>query len=604
MYRAILALDPGHSDALHLLAVALNQTGRQAEALERVAHAIRLNDGDAAFHQTRGNALIGLSRWADAATSYRRALALRPTFTEALNGLAVALMGLGNAEAAAATLGQAIALKPDDADAHYNLGNALGRLDRVRAAVAAYTTALRLKPDYVEALGNLGNLLRRHNRLPEAEACYRRALAIKPDFLIAESNLGAALSLLDRHEEAIALLARAIARPRSLPEAHCNYGVVLHETGQLEAAIRSFEQAIARKGSYAEAHSNRGVALLQLRRVDEAIAAFRQAMSDDPGYAKAHFHLAMALMMQGQFPEGLVEYEWRWAVRDSGSQKMTTRQPEWSGEDLTGRTILLYSEQGFGDTLQFCRFAPSVAARGGRVILSVQPQLCRLLRGLPGVAEVIGAGAAPPPFDLQAPLMSLPRILGMTIESIPASIPYLAPAPEAAERWRARLAALPGPKVGLVWAGDPRPQFRDANLIDRRRSLRLDQLAPLGAVEGVTFVNLQMGLPAEQLRMPPSGLGLVDWMVEIGDFADTAALVAGLDLVISADTSVAHLAGALGRPVWVMSRFDGCWRWLDGRDDSPWYPTLRLFRQRRPNDWDEVVRRVAQTLSARATGGI
>jgi hypothetical protein len=275
------------------------------------------------------------------------------------------------------------------------------------------------------------------------------------------------------------------------------------------------------------------------------------------------------------------------------------RAPTWKpGQSLAGKTILLFAEQGLGDTIQFVRFAPLLAAQGAQVILLVQPALVSLLAGIEGIAACIGFGDKLPRFDLQYPLMSLPYALGIELASVQANYPYLTAAPDAVAGWGDRLAALPGRKVGLVWAGDPRPDQPEANRTDRRRSMRFDQLASLADIPGVSFVSLQKGKPAEQARTAIPGLTLHDWTPELRSFADTAALAHNLDLVISVDTSVAHLAGAIGRPVWMFNRFDSCWRWLDGRDDSPWYPTLRQFRQATAGDWAGVLARVRAELQA------
>jgi hypothetical protein len=376
---------------------------------------------------------------------------------------------------------------------------------------------------------------------------------------------------------------------------HCDLGIALGAVGEFDEAIAACRQAIALKPDYAGAHNNLGVSLMAVGGLDEAVEAFRRAIALKPDLADAHNNLGMTLLQNGRFEEGWAEYEWRWKTRQhlaGGARRFEA--PLWNGEAIGSRVILLHAEQGLGDTLQFCRYAPVVAATG-RTVLEVQPPLVRLLSGLRGVIEVVARGDALPSFDLQCPLLSLPRALGTTLDTIPAATPYLAADPALARVWRERLSRLDGLRVGLVWAGGKKldPAWAAA---DRRRSVALDTMAPLGDVAGVSFVSLQKGEPASQALNPPNGMAVYDSTADLHDFADTAALIDVLDLVISVDTAVAHLAGALGKPVWLVNRFDTDWRWLLNRDDSPWYPTLRQFRQRAPGDWHSVFLRVREAL--------
>jgi hypothetical protein len=302
--------------------------------------------------------------------------------------------------------------------------------------------------------------------------------------------------------------------------------------------------------------------------------------------------------LKGDFAQGFREFEWRRPHRQAMRPPRSNLPPRWTGEDPTGRTILLQAEQGLGDVLQFARYATEIVALGAQVILEVYPPLKRLLASVPGIAQLLTPDdALPDGVDWHLPMMSAPYVLGTRLETIPATVPYVSPDAKMKAAWERRLAKLPGLKVGLVWAGDPRRHDPRAHAIDRRRSIALDRLTPLLMVPDVHFVSLQKGVPSAQIGKIAAELQPLDLMEEVADFADSAALVANLDLVISVDTSVVHLAGALGKPVWILSRFDGCWRWLTGRDDSPWYPTARLFRQTAPGNWDEVIVRVARELA-------
>jgi len=302
----------------------------------------------------------------------------------------------------------------------------------------------------------------------------------------------------------------------------------------------------------------------------------------------------MALLLSGKFREGWAEYEWRWRTRRAAAEVRRFPLPAWGGEPIGDKTILVHAEQGHGDTLQFCRLASNVPARG--IILEVQPPLVRLLSSLAGPRVVIARGEKLPPHDLHCSLMSLPFALDTTLETIPAEVPYLKADSRDVDDWRRRLAHLPGRRVGLCWAGGRSPTNREQNRDDDRRSLHLTALAPLASIEGISFVSLQTGPPAAQATHPPAGINLHDFTAALHDFGDTAALVECLDLVISTDTATPHLAGALGKPVWLMIRNDACFRWLRGRDDSPWYPTMRLFRQSAPGDWGSVTSRVRDAL--------
>jgi len=448
------------------------------------------------------------------------------------------------------------------------------------------------QPKHAEAHNNLGNLLAEKGQFDEAITTYRQAIALVPNYAEAHSNLGNALTKQGQLDEALAAYRRAIALNPNLPDAQSNLGAVLRTKGQLDEAIAAHRRAIALRPNFPAAHSNLGVALRDKGQLDDAIAAYRQAIEFNPNIADLHYNLAFALLLQGDFQQGWKEHEWRWKFKEFSSTRRNLAQPLWNGSDLTGRTILLHAEQGLGDTIQFVRYVPLVAERGGKVIFGGQPQLRRLLQGVPGIAKWLAAGEVIPPFDVHCPLLSLPLAFRTTLESIPSKLPYLFPDPELLRAWRPKLAAYPAQlKVGVAWAGKPTHEN------DRNRSMTLAQLAPLMQVPGARFFSLQKGEPAAQARTLPAALRLVDWTDDLNDFADTAALIANLDLVISVDTAVAHLAGAMGKPVWLMLPFAPDWRWLLDQSDSPWYPTMRLFRQTVRAEWNSVILRIADALS-------
>jgi hypothetical protein len=376
-----------------------------------------------------------------------------------------------------------------------------------------------------------------------------------------------------------------------------NLALALHRNSQSDEAEQVLRRLLEQHPDHYEAIVNLGVVLRDRGDWRRASEQFERGLAVQPGSAKLRFDLSLLRLAFGDFEAGWRDYELRWEA-NGAPRPGRPEIPLWQGEPLAGKRLLLLAEQGFGDTLQFIRYAPMVAGLGGTVSLACPPQLSRLMRGVNGLASVVDDPAREPAVDFQLPLMSLPLRLGTRLDTIPADLPYLKPDPADQARWAERLAGPPGRRVGLVWAGAPRPELPSAHEIDRRRSLPLSVLAPLGTVPGIRLISLQMGPPAAQLANPPPGLVLENPMADVRDFADTAALVANLDLVIAADTAVAHVAGGLGKPVWVLSRFDGCWRWLTDRDDSPWYPGLRLFRQRAPADWAPVVADVASALGA------
>jgi tetratricopeptide (TPR) repeat protein len=535
-----------------------------------------------------------------AETAYRQALTLAPHHADGQHLLGVIAYQRGRHGEAVVLIRAAIRQRADRGRYHGNLGLALQALGRLDEAAAAYRESVRLEPGFVQGFNNLGNILRRTGHHAEAEQAFRRALAVQPDQAEIWNNLATALHQQIRLAEAEAAYRRAIGLKPGLAEAHFGLGYVLFDLGRPAEAEAACQAGLALRPESPDGLHGLGNAQFRLGRQDEAEARYRQALSIDPAHAKVHFNLAHLLLQAGRLEEGWAHFEWRTASHGAGRRDFVP--PLWDGQPLAQGTLLVHAEQGLGDTLQFCRYLPLVAARA-RLVVEVQRPLVRLIAGLSGIAEIVVRGEALPPFAAHCPMMSLPRLFGTVLETIPAEIPYLAADPAAVARWRDRLAALPGLRVGLVWAGGVRPDQPEQAAIDGRRSIGLARLAPLAAVPGVSFVSLQKGPPAAQATTPPRGMALHDFTAELDDFADTAALVEALDLVISVDTAVVHLAGALGKPVWVLNRFDTCWRWLRDRTDSPWYPSLRLFAQTAPGDWDGVVASVATALRQVVTAG-
>jgi len=488
----------------------------------------------------------------------RQAIRINPQSVQYLNNLGIALTNSGQPEEAITVLSRSIQLKTDEAESHYNLANALQLNGQSDEAIAGYRRAIQLRSDHPLAHNNLGNMLYSKGQIDEAIIAYREALRLRPDHANSHSNLAAAL----------------------------------RDKGRSEEAIVSCQRALQINPDHFDACNNLANALRDQGKFDEAIDWYERAIRLKPDFADAHFNLAIALLTVGNFSRGWAEYEWRWRWKNFTSPLRNFVQPQWDGQKLQGGTILLHAEQGFGDTLQFVRYVPEVAARAGNVILKCQHELSGLLRTFPGTHRVMREGEPLPAFDVHCPLLSLPRIFNTTLQTIPATVPYLKAADDVIGKWRPKVDVPAGHlRVGLAWAGSP------TNKGDRTRSLHLESLALLGSIEGVTFFSLQKGIAGEQARTPPAGMRLVNIAPELADFSDTAAVMSIVDLVITADTAVAHLAGALGRPVWVLLQFLAEWRWLLDREDSPWYPTMRLFRQKSPGDWDDVIKRVTWELT-------
>jgi tetratricopeptide (TPR) repeat protein len=535
-------------------------------------------------------------RLPEAEAIYRQILAHDPKHAQATHYLGLIARQMGRNDVAVDLIRRAISLGASDPEAHNNLGTALADLGKHDEAIEAYRRSIALRPGYASAYSNLGSTLREKGRHVEAIAAYRQAITSRPSMAELHYNLGVASCDAGEVEEAIAACRQAIALNPGLAEAYCVLGNALKGRGDRDEAIAAYRQAIQLKPDYAEVYSNLGIALKDQLELKEAIVAYRRAIQLKPDYPESHSNLALALLTQGHWREGWEEYEWRWKCREFPMPARNFSQPQWHGEELGGRTILLHAEQGLGDTIQMIRYVPFVAARGGRVVLECRSELLGLLKELSGVSQAITVGNELPPFDVHCPLMSLPLAFDTRFESIPHSIPYLAVDPKRIAYWRDLLAGSQERlDVGLAWAG------RKAHVNDKNRSISLSRLAPLAAATGIGFHSLQVGVPAWQALSSDPGLNVIDYSDKLTDCAETAALIANLDLVITVDTAVAHLAGAMGKPVWVLLPFVPDWRWMMDREDSPWYPTMRLFRQRIAGQWDEVIERVTKSL-ARQTG--
>ena len=569
------------------LAIQHHQAGRPAEAEAIYRQILSVQPANALAYANLGEACYALGRTDEALTCFHRAIELSPNFGEAHVSLGNALRVMGQLDAAIAAYRRASECKPGYAEALSNLGGALTQRGQLDEAVAVYRRALELRPDLAIIWNNLANTLCDQKKFSEAEAASRQAVALNPNLPEGHYNLGNTLLEQGKAEEAAAAYGRALALQPNYAEAHNNLGVVLTELGRLDEAEAACRRAIQLKASFPAAHNNLGNVFTEMRRLDEAGTEYRRSLELDPDYAQAGFGLALLHLSRGDFERGWPLYESRWEAWQVSRRQFS--QPVWDGRPLHGQRVLVDSEQGYGDAIQFIRYASLIAARGGEVVVQCPRVLVELFRSGKGVGEVVAVRDPLPAFDWHLPMASQPLVFQTNRETIPRETPYLFADSERREIWRTRLDRS-RPRVGLAWAGSAR--YRR----DRVRSIPFPMLLPLLQMEGVDFYSLQVTEGAGPVPTLPGARAIIDHTHHFADFADTAALISELDLVISADTAVAHLAGALGRPVWTLTSFAPDWRWgLDG-EETPWYPTMRLFRQPALGDWPSVLDRVAAEL--------
>lgn len=576
--------------ALHLLATVQFRSGRLTEALASYDEALAVRPQSLDTLRNRANVLGALKRFDEAVADYDRALALRPDFAEAHIDRANVLMQMKRFEEALASYDKALAIRPDDAIGLSNRGSALHALRRSDEAVMSYDKALAINPDFVEALINRGTALAAQQRFEEALASCQQSLALRPRSAWALTTRGKILYHLGRFEDAVASYDKALAVQPEHVEALHHRARALTELGRFEEALASCGAVLAGRPDSAEAFNQRGLILIELRRLPEALASFRKAQQLQPELVDAHRNELQLYLLVGDYRGAWWKYDERLKQDASALPPSKFPSPPWDGlKMLFDKTILLYGDRAYDDTIQFCRYIPILAAQGARVILDVERPLRELVAGIDGVTQVVTDEHDPVAFDFHCPFAGLPRARGTTLASIPAKVPYLRPPLQAAAKWDVRLDAKQRRRIGIVWSGDP-PHERDP-----RYSIELAALLPLLDVDA-TFVCVQRDIASADeavLKKRPNVLTFGD---ALRDFSEAAALVSRLDLVISVDSCIAHLAGALGRPAWVLLSYTPNWRWLLDREDSPWYPTARLFRQRRPEGWNDVVARVAVEL--------
>lgn len=592
--RQSLALNPEAVEVNFNLGLSLLAQNKMNEALLFFEKTTDINPTYANAYFQIGNIHKTANQFNKAISSYEKCLLLNPNHHEALNCLGVVLCRQNKQDQAISCFTKALVIHPQFPEALNNMGVAYLELDRPDQTKEFCEKAIALRPDYTAALNNLGTALKEEGSYNDAIKYYERALSLDPNLLEARNNLG--LSIMfgrSSIESALTCFREVLKRSPNHPEALNNLGITLCHQGQFDEGITCYRRALDIKHDYTDALSNLACALRATGNATEALSLFEQVVRQKPNFAEAHNNYAMMLMSLGQFVKGFREYEWRWKTSQLKEAYRDFGRPCWRGEDLTNKTLFIYAEQGFGDTLQFCRFVSFIKKNNTNIILEVPEPLVRLVKSLKGVDAIIPYGESPPAFDFQCPMLDLPLVFNIDVQSIPADTPYLYAEPDDIAHWKKRLTSrLNIKKVGLVWSGNPRKHSFELAAIDRQRSLPIHFLEPLFQSSGIEFYSLQ-----KDATSIPATYPLINFMDDCSDFADTAALISQLDLVISVDTAAVHLAGALGKPVWLLNRYDSCWRWLSGRDDSPWYPKLYQFRQTQYNDWKSVIERVVQQLS-------
>ena len=595
-YNHALLLKPDYAEAHNNRGVVLKALKRPNDALASYDKALSLNPQYAGAHNNRGNALKDLQRFDEALECYERALALNPGYADAHVNRGNALQELSRFDEALTSYDQALAFETSLAEAHLNRGITLKELHRFSESLESFNQALRFKPDYPEAHNNRGLTFQELKQFDAALASYDQALAIDPDNAAAYFNHGNTLQKMKRFDMALASYENALAIESDLATAHNNRGVALRQLNRHDESLGSFEQALTLKPDYSDAYNNRGLTLQESMQFDAALASYEQALTISANLAEAHMNQGICFLLMGNFDKGWEQYEWRWKCTDRGGNFRNYAQPLWLGDiDIAGKTILLWAEQGLGDALQFCRYVQQVTALGATVVLEVPAALMPCMSALAGASKLIAKGSAPPPFDVHCPLLSLPLAFKTKLGDVRGA-PYLRASAEKLALWQSRVASPSKPRVGIVWRGNPEHK-NDAN-----RSIAFNVFQQL-ILEDIDYYCLQQSIPASDKSALEKLSGLRTFESDLIDFSDTAALVSLMDVVITIDTSVAHLAGALGKEVWILLPHAPDWRWLLERSDSPWYDAAILFRQPKAGDWGTVLKAVAQRLRVRFDSG-
>jgi tetratricopeptide (TPR) repeat protein len=592
LYMQVLSVAPNHPDALHLLGVLFHQSGRSGQGLELINRSVQIAPTFASLNNL-GDVLRTFGRHHDAIVCFDRAIQMQPDSPDAHSNMGLAMMEIGQVDQAERYMSRACQIAPNRPDLHLRLCMIRHTQGNPHGAVLAGQKAVELLPNSGEAWSNFSLALASAKKFDQAMDAANKALELSPNRAGVYNNLGFVHERAGRTAEAEAAYQKAIELDPNFATAHRNLAALYDGMDKVENSIQSLERSLSLAPRDQEGWTNLSGLRRRMRDYPAALAAAEQAVQINPSNPNAHGNLGLSLLALGEYDRGFAEYEWRWRCSNFTTAAREFSQPMWDGSDPTGRTIFVHAEQGFGDTLQFARYVPLLAERGAKVFFESALPLRTLMQKLKGVNKVIASGTRPPDFDLHIPLLSLPRIFRTTLQTVPADVPYISVDEARMQHWDQRLKdAGPGRRIGLVWAGNVKP--------DAGRTIPLEKFAPLTAIEGVTFISLQKRENPQGADAPPAGLKLIDVSEDLKDFAETAAAMMNLDLILTIDTAAAHLAGALGRPTWTLLPWAADWRWLNDRTDSPWYPTMRLFRQPTRGDWDAVIQEVAAELERRA----
>lgn len=592
LYKSVLKADSTHFDAKQLLGELRMRQGRYDEAIKLLRQAIAFNGKVPQVHLNLANAYLAQNAFAEAIASYDKVIALEPKSIDAYARRGNAAKALGRLDLALDSYDRALAIKPDIAEVLNNRSATLLELGRPAEALASVQAALSLRLDYPEAHNNCGLIQMELGQLADALASYDRALALHRAYPAALYNRGIALMRLKRPLEALSAFQEALSLAPDSIDALNNCGAAFDALDRPEEALECYDRAIAISPAFTSLHCNRGMALAALHRFHEAIEAYDRALELDPGFEKASFNRSLLVMLLGDFADQWADYEHRFVEANVARRELSGQYPRWTGEPLGGKKIIVCEEQGIGDTIQFARYLLQIADQGAEVTFLARASLHRLLRPLAKIVRIVDEEPNET-FDFQCALLSLPGVFKTTPQNAPNTVPYLEAEADLVEVWRERL-GREGLKIGICWQGNP------LGTIDVGRSIPLRQFQPIAAIAGVRLISLQKNHGLEQLADLPEGMRVETLRQDLDNgpdaFVDTAAVMANLDLVITSDTSVAHLAGALGRPVWLVLKQVPDWRWLLDRADSPWYPTMRLYRQPTRGDWASAFAHIAEDL--------
>jgi len=591
IYNKILKSFPDNVDALHFMGIIYYQLGDHDSAIKYIERELHLNPLSAEAYNNLGLVMRGKGNLNDAISLFKKAIELKPYFANAYYNLGLTYQDMKEYDKAIYNYERAIKIEPNFVEAYNNLGIVLRKVFRLDESVACFKKALQINPNLANTYNNLGLSYQDKEQYDEALKCYQKALQLNPNLADAYNNIGNVLRTKEEFEDSLKYYEKALSLNPNLPESYIGIGCYYQQKEDMDKAMIYYKKALSIDGDSKDAYFSMGAIYSEKGMNDESIDCYRKAISINPNFVYPHYNISFCLLLKGNFEEGWAEYEWRWKTKEFEALRRDFGKPRWYGEEIRGKRIFLTCEQGLGDAIQFVRYAKRVKDLGAEVILEVPKVLHRLFMYVEGIDSLVIVGSELPNFDVYCPLLSLPYVFKTNLETIPNEVPYIKVNSETIEMWGEKIEkGKDRLNVGIAWTGNPKHKR------DKYRSIRLEKFAIFNELKGVRYYSLQVGVGSEQLKEVGSKFEIVDLTGEIKDFFDTAGLIMNLDLVITVDTSVAHLAGALGKQVWVFIPFVPDWRWMLNREDSPWYPTMRLFRQNERNDWDSVIKRVYEEL--------